>query len=307
MTASMASVVITTRNRREDTLRAVASCFAQDHRPLEVLVFDDASEDGTAEAVRAAFPEARVFAGTERSGYIALRNRGFREARGEFVFSIDDDAYFSTPAIVGDAVATFRADDTLAAVAIPFVEPLARQSVSTRNAARLPVRGAEIRAYVGCSHAVRRDAVLRLGGYREFFVHQGEERDLCIRMRDAGMRIVYADCDRIVHTVSPARDRTRMVFYGTRNTLLFDFLNAPMPEAVVRLARDVVGLAAYRFSPATTPAKLRAFADAAWTAWRVRGERRPASRRTWRAHRSLPGHGPEPFDGPIPPPAGAAR
>jgi len=303
----MASVVITTRNRREDTLRAIASCFAQEHRPLEVLVFDDASDDGTADAVRAAFPEARVIVGAERRGLIALRNCGFREARGEYVFSIDDDAYFSTSRIAGDVVALFEADPALAAVAIPFVEPLARQSQSTRAAVHFPRPGEEVRSYIGCAHAVRRDAALRMGGYREFLVHQGEERDLCIRLRDAGMRIAYAGCDRIVHTVSPSRDLGRMMFYGTRNTLLFDFLNVPMPELADRLARDVVALAAYRFSPATLPTKLRAFADAALTGWRRRGERKPVSRETWRAYRALPGHGPEPFDGPIPEPAGAPR
>ncbi|MCC7334732.1 MAG: glycosyltransferase family 2 protein, partial [Pirellulaceae bacterium] len=90
-----ASVIITSRNRCADVLRAVASCFAQQGTTLEVLVFDDASDDGTVDRVRQTFPNCRVFGNTERQGYIINRNRGFLEARGPVVFSLDDDAYFS--------------------------------------------------------------------------------------------------------------------------------------------------------------------------------------------------------------------
>ena len=45
-----ATVVITTKNRREDLLKAVASAWSQTARP-EVLVIDDGSTDGTSEAV----------------------------------------------------------------------------------------------------------------------------------------------------------------------------------------------------------------------------------------------------------------
>ena len=71
------SIVLFTRNRKEELLTALESCFAQNHRPLEVLVFDDASTDGTEEAVRTSFPEVRFFREESNRGIAALRNRGF--------------------------------------------------------------------------------------------------------------------------------------------------------------------------------------------------------------------------------------
>jgi len=299
-----ASVVITTRNRKENTLRAVSSCFAQTYSAIEVLVFDDASEDGTAEAVASAYPKARVFAETRRSGYIVLRNRGFEEARGEIVFSIDDDAYFSARDSVAWVMETFAADDRVAAVAIPFIEPLARRSKSTLDAPLRAVRGSEIRSYIGCAHAIRRKTALDLGGYREFFEHQGEERDLCMRIRETDLKILYCDCAPIVHTVSPARDRTRMVFFGTRNTLLFDLLNLPAGILAYRLPADILSLLRYRFDLKTLPVKTAAIIDAFRVGFRWRKLRRPVSAETWRSWRSLPTHGPDRHEGDPPFPAG---
>src|SRR5262245_50522580 len=55
----IASVVIVTHNRQRDVLRAVASCLAQDCA-LEIIVYDDASEDGVAKALSRRFPNVRI-------------------------------------------------------------------------------------------------------------------------------------------------------------------------------------------------------------------------------------------------------
>ncbi len=302
-----ASVVITTHSRREDTLRAVASALAQVPEP-EVLVFDDASEDGTADALRERHPQVRVFPQRERTGYIVLRNRGFREATGDIVFSIDDDAYFSGADTIERVLALFRGDAKVCAVAIPFVEPLQRQSLSSLRSARPNHRpGDEVRSYIGCAHAIRRGAALEAGGYREFFEHQGEERDLCIRLRDRGLRIVHADCDPIVHMVSPRRDTRRQLHFGVRNTILFDLINAPFPHVVPRVVLDALALLRYRFQLDTLPLKSKALLQAFAVFAANRGTRGPVARETWKRWRELPSHGSlsTGADAAIPPPAGA--
>lgn len=239
-----ASIVITTRNRCSDTLRAVASCVAQEHRPLEVLVFDDASEDGTAEAVAEQFADAvvpvRVFSERERQGYIVLRNRGFSEARGEIVFSIDDDAYFTDPHIVSDVVEYLRLHPTAGACAIPYVEPV-KEGVKQGPVESL-VDQSVVRSYVGCAHAIRVDVAKKLGGYREFLVHQGEERDLSIRMMEEGYTIGYAQSEPIAHLYSSKRSINRQSYYNFRNTLLFSIVNTPLVIAPLRFVYDLVNL-----------------------------------------------------------------
>ncbi|MGE0375471.1 MAG: glycosyltransferase family 2 protein, partial [Planctomycetaceae bacterium] len=241
------------------------------------------------EAVRARFPEVRVFSSREQAGYLVWRNQGFRDASGEFVVSIDDDSYFTVPDTVTRIVEEFDEFPRAAALALPYYEPRSDRSTGFMRSQR---PGTRLRSYVGCAHAVRRRVFLEFGGYRELLTHQGEERDLCLRLIDGGWDIVYADTPPLVHLYSPHRDRDRVNFYGYRNTLLFSGLNVPQPYLLPRMLIDTVQLLRYRFTWKSLPVKLRAL-TAGWSAsWRFRAERAPVSRAAYRVFRSLPGHGP---------------
>lgn len=91
--ADLVSVVIPTFNRREDVLDAVRSVLAQDYPHFEVVLVDNNSTDGTAEAVQAlARDDPRLRYCFERvPGVGAAHNRGAREAQGELVAFLDDD------------------------------------------------------------------------------------------------------------------------------------------------------------------------------------------------------------------------
>jgi glycosyltransferase involved in cell wall biosynthesis len=84
------SVVLPTWNRRELVARALTSVLAQSRTPDEVIVVDDGSTDGTAEALREDFPGVVVLS-QENRGVSAARNRGIAEAKGEWVAFLDSD------------------------------------------------------------------------------------------------------------------------------------------------------------------------------------------------------------------------
>ena len=89
------AVVIPARNGLPDVLDAVASALAQVPPPAEVIVVDDASTDGTADAVRARFgASVRVVAG-RFDGAAAARNAGWRAATARWIALLDaDDLWF---------------------------------------------------------------------------------------------------------------------------------------------------------------------------------------------------------------------
>jgi glycosyltransferase involved in cell wall biosynthesis len=227
-----ASVVITTRNRKEDLREAVKSALAQTS-PIEVLVMDDGSTDGTAEMVRIELPKARLERSETSAGYIVQRNLAAQLAEADVIFSIDDDAAFASPHTVAQTLAEFD-HPRVAAVAIPYLEP--RKSMVVHQKAPSADGVFVTDDFIGTAHAVRKDVFLQLGGYREQLVHQGEERDLCVRMLQGGWVVRLGSADPIHHYESLNRDYRRMDFFGRRNDVLFAWHNVPMPFLPLHLA-----------------------------------------------------------------------
>jgi glycosyltransferase involved in cell wall biosynthesis len=93
MVPGLVSVVIPAYNRAGLLIAAVDSVLAQTYPAHEVVIVDDGSTDGTEEAVRARFggqPKVRYFR-QKNAGVSAARNRGMKEAAGEFIAFLDSD------------------------------------------------------------------------------------------------------------------------------------------------------------------------------------------------------------------------
>jgi glycosyltransferase involved in cell wall biosynthesis len=257
VTTAPAAVVITTRNRVEDLRRALDSVFQQTV-PTEVLVIDDGSADGTSEMVRAEFPRARVHREEASLGYIVQRNRGADLVTAPIVFSIDDDAAFSTPRVVEQTLAEFD-HPRIGAVAIPFVD--VHRGPEIRQQAPDVADRYAIYSYIGTAHAVRRDLFLRLGGYREILVHQGEEEDYCTRMLQAGYVTVAGLADPVLHYESPRRSFERMDFYGARNKVLYAWQNVGFPFVLPHLAVTSAKTLLHDLRPARLRTRIRGLVD----------------------------------------------
>lgn len=89
MTPSLISVVIPAFNREQYLAESIESVLSQGHEPLEVIVVDDGSTDGTV-AVARRFPEVRCISRVQ-GGAAAARNTGIAAARGELLAFLDSD------------------------------------------------------------------------------------------------------------------------------------------------------------------------------------------------------------------------
>ncbi|MFA7677400.1 MAG: glycosyltransferase [Candidatus Omnitrophota bacterium] len=92
------SVVIVTYNQKEFIGKAVESVLNQTLRPYEIIICDDASEDGTIGIIRSyeeKYPGyIRVFVQKKHSGIAENKNMGLRHARGGLVTTLDGDDIF---------------------------------------------------------------------------------------------------------------------------------------------------------------------------------------------------------------------
>jgi GT2 family glycosyltransferase len=282
-----ATVVIVTKNRKDDLLVAVRSAVSQTARP-EVMVIDDGSTDGTESALRE-YPGVRFVREGGSRGYIVRRNEAARLATGDVVFSIDDDAAFVSARTVEQ---TLREFDTprIGAVAIPYVEP--RKGVHQFQTSPGGPQPWITDAFIGTAHAVRRDVFLKVGGYQEALVHQGEEEDFCLRMLAAGYVVRLGGADPIHHYESPRRDFTRMDYYGRRNAILFAWHLVPFTVLPVHLAGVTINGIRTALRLRRGSAMWRGTIDGYLLASAALKRRSAVSWRTYRLHRELRKRGP---------------
>ncbi|MCP2335139.1 glycosyltransferase family 2 protein [Actinomadura rupiterrae] len=173
------TVVVPTRNSARTLERCLASLRAQS-APVELVVVDNASTDGTPE-IAAAYADRLLAGGPERS---AQRNLGWRAASTGVVAFVDSDMVAS-PGVAAEAAEAFDADPGLGGLVIP------EESFGQGFWAR--ARAVEKRAYLGdpaveAARIFRRTALDRVGGYDEG-LSAFEDWDLADRVAATGLRI----------------------------------------------------------------------------------------------------------------------
>jgi glycosyltransferase involved in cell wall biosynthesis len=283
-----AAVVIATKNRLIELRAAVESALAQSV-PTQVIVLDDASTDGTADAIANEYPQVLLARSDISKGYIHRRNAGAELTSAPVIFSIDDDAAFSSKFIVEQTLAEFD-HPRIGAVAIPFIN--VNQSCNVWQRAPEADKAHASYSFIGTAHALRRDLFLNLGGYRESLMHQGEEEDYCARMLNAGYVVRCGASDPIHHFESPRRDWTKMDYYGARNKLLYSYWNVPWPYLPGHFAVTTFKTLTYSFARKRFLTRVQGISNALTRIVNEPGSRDPITPSIYRLSRKLKKDGP---------------
>jgi GT2 family glycosyltransferase len=198
------AVVVMSRDRREDLLATLP------RHEAPVILVDNASEDGTVEAVRAAFPEVTVLPMERNVGSYA-RTVGVRHAGTEFVAFADDDSWWA-PGDLSRAVRIMREHPRLAVLnARILVGPEERLDPACAEMAGSPLHaddlpGPALLGFIACGAIVRTSAFLAAGGFDPVVRFPGEEERLALDLAAAGWGLAYVDSLTVHHHPSPRRD-----------------------------------------------------------------------------------------------------
>lgn len=228
---SVASIVIPTYNRVEELRQLLQSALAQSV-VVEIHVMDDGGNSEARDMIQKEFPTVNYHHIDAKRGPAFQRNRGIELASHNIVFPVDDDSLFVSPYTIEQTLMEFN-DPRIGAIAIPYIN--IRKDNIVRQRSPQPNGIYVDHAYVGASHAVRRDVFLKVGGYREHFFYMVEEGDYCLRMLDAGYVTRLGNADAIHHLESPHRDISLACRLGRCNDILFAWHNVPMPHLLVHL------------------------------------------------------------------------
>jgi glycosyltransferase involved in cell wall biosynthesis len=175
-------VVIPVFNGERYLSEAIRSLQAQDHKPVEAIVVDDGSVDGTPEVVRA-FPGVRLIR-QPNQGQGAARNAGLQAALGEYVAFLDHDDVM-TPDRIRLQLDPLLRDDGLAGTVGSmqlFREPGAPWPAWA-------VKGSEDEPEFYPTSLLARASALRAVEGFDARQRIGEDWDLLLRLREAGYRI----------------------------------------------------------------------------------------------------------------------
>ena len=258
-------VVIATRNRRDSLLVTLSHLEGLRERP-PIVVVDNGSTDGTADAVRQRQPGVRIVALPANLG-AGARNVGARELSTRYVAFADDDSWWADGAFT-EAARLFREYPRCALIAAHVLlgpeqrpDPICAQMASSPITSPLSLPGPPVLGFLACAAIVRRDAFLEAGGFESRLGIGGEEQLLAIDLARRGWGLAYVH--RIVahHWPSPIRDPARRRRVQMRNGLWTAWLRRTPATA---WARTREAMRAARDDPATRAALLEALRGLPW-------------------------------------------
>jgi GT2 family glycosyltransferase len=206
------SVIVVNWNRRELLRACLTSLSRQQEVDYEVIVVDNGSEDGSVELAREM--GAHVIANAENRGFCEANNQGIKEARGEFIALLNNDAEaepewllaqqraFADPSVgmVACKVLVFedpRRIDKVGHVIYPDGQNRGRGSGEIDNG-QYDVEE-EVLWPDGCACMYRKQMLDEIGGFDEDFFAYGDDAELGLRARIAGWRCIYVPSARVRH------------------------------------------------------------------------------------------------------------
>jgi GT2 family glycosyltransferase len=237
------SALVVSRNSKDQLLECLHAFFASADIPVQAVVVDNDSSDGSAAAVTDEFPQATVIVQPKNLGYGRAANVGLERCEGRFVLLLSPD-------VIVDAQCVGRLADFLLTrpdagavgprLVLPdgHIDPDARRSFPSPSTLFYQTAGLsklfpksrrfgrynmghirdtephEMDAGTAACLMVRKSALDRIGHFDPRYFMFGEDLDLCYRLKLGGWKVFYVPGASATHNVRPvSADRQRQIAY----------------------------------------------------------------------------------------------
>ena len=265
------SVIVVGWNTRELLAQCLESLYQTIHVPCEIIVVDNASEDGSAEMVRRRFPQARLIVNDHNAGFTGGNNQALEICQGEYILLFNSDAV-ALPGAVDTLVSFAAAHPQAGIVGARLLNPdgsfqasfmdfptlwseflmlskLAKVLKGPHYPSYPPQQSMETRPVdwvTGACLLIRREVVEEVGPLDESYVTYSEEVDWCWRVRKAGWQVYYVAEASVLHwggqSAAKMSSRRRRRVYASK-ALFFEKHRGRAYATVFRwLVRAVTGL-----------------------------------------------------------------
>lgn len=218
------SIVLLTWNSYEYLEPCLDSILAQQVESSEIIIVDNGSEDETKQTIQEKYKQIKLIENEQNLGVGPARNQGIQQAVGEYILILDIDTVVHDGAIhrlvealdadpnvgVGGA-RLIDVDGNLQLTCRGFPSILSKvfRQLPTHLQDRL-LMDEELRAWdhktkrrvgyvIGACQLLRRSALDKVGIYDDRIFYGPEDVDLCLRMWDAGWKVLYIPEAAITH------------------------------------------------------------------------------------------------------------
>lgn len=213
------SVIIVSWNCKQELVNCLRSLIEQKSRgTLEIIVVDNASIDGSVDAVHSSFPTVQVVQTGANLGFAQAANRGLMQAQGEYVLFLNPDTLISTR-IFEPTLQLLQCQPTVGILGVRLlngdgsVQPSCGHFLSLSELIKEKLR--EVAGYhaqngkqgnnhlwssptieepdwiTGAFLLCRRTVLQEVGGFDEEYFLYVEDMDLCYRVRQRGYSVMY--------------------------------------------------------------------------------------------------------------------
>lgn len=244
MTLPQVAIIVLNWNRPDDTLACLASLSRLDYVAYQLIVVDNGSSDNSVAAIRAAYPQVTLLETGDNLGYVGGNNIGLQHAQAigaDYALLLNNDTEVA-PDLLRLLVAATEADPAIG-VAGPTIYYSDRPDVIwsaggaidwKRGSTRMiglnePDRGQfgsssrSVDFVTGCALLIRMSVVEQVGMLDSRFFAYYEEVEWCVRIAQAGFKIVHVPQAKVWHKISLSEQGASPTirYYMTRNQLLF--------------------------------------------------------------------------------------
>jgi len=254
----LVSIIIVNFNKKELLKQCLDSIKNSTTYPnYEVIVVDNGSSDGSQEMVEKNYRWVKLVKNKENLGFAKANNIGIREARGDYIFLLNNDTVIIQRDWLEKMIAVAESDPKIGIVGCKLVGPGGTiQHVGgwynvrgTGHYTKDIDRTVEVDYVTGAAMLIKREVIEKIGlldeGYSPLYY---EDTDLCARCKRAGYRIVCTPKTVIIHHGSSTAGKwfsSGFRFYvENKNRLRFILLNYPIHWLIARIPNEL-GILAY--------------------------------------------------------------
>lgn len=191
-----ASFVIVNYNRKDELLFTIAKTkelIRGNFTDFEIIVVDNASTDGSANAVRSNFPEIDLIVNPQNTGAPAW-NLGFAKARGEYFIILDDDSHIVSG--LEEGLVHMDNNPTIGVLALNVVSgPYTKENFKWKD-------GDETIGFIGCGAILRKKTYDKVGGYADWMFLYVNDWEYGLRCLDAGYTVKFFENSVVEHRAS---------------------------------------------------------------------------------------------------------